>query len=137
MANTFTSRFVQHYRNATAVATAALGGLGTDVVTGAMLLATAGTNDSIVMRLTAMPRDTNTASSLMLFIMQTDGFYRPLRSKLMTGYTFSATTEVPTTEFATVTEDTPIYLGAGEKLYVGTKVALAAGIVFDAQIGDF
>lgn len=139
MANTFTAPFVQKFKTTTAIATAALGGLGTSAVTGAVELAVGGPNGSVVTRVTAMPRATATASSLVLFIVKAGApnAYIMIDSELMTAYTQAATTATPKTVFEDVTADTYIQLDQGDKLYAGSEVALAAGITFSAAVGDF
>lgn len=138
MANTFTSPFAQTYKtNATAV-TAALTGIGTSAVTGAVLLTTAGTNGALVTKITAIPRATVTAASLALFLVKASAptVYNLIDSELMAGYTLAATTAVPETAFGNISPQTPLRLEAGDMLYVGSQVALAAGIVFYAEQAD-
>lgn len=137
--NTFTAPFIQKYRLTTALATLALGGLGTSAITGAVELATGAANGSIVTRITAMPRATVTASSLDLFIVKASapGVYIPVDSELMAAYTQAVTTAVPETTFGNVTNAVFIPLEAGDKLFCGSEVALAAGIAFVAVVGDF
>ena len=139
MAMTFTAPFAQTPRTLSAAVTVAIAGLGTDAVTGLQLLVTAGANGAIVSSISAMPRATVTASSLMLFLVKsaTPAVYRPIDSVLMTGYTLAATTAVPVTTFASISDATPMRLEAGDKLYVGSQVALAAGIVFTARWMDY
>lgn len=139
MAMTFTAPFAQNPRTLSAAVTVAIAGLGTDAVTGLQLLVTAGANGAIVSSISAMPRATVTASSLMLFLVKsaTPAVYRPIDSVLMTGYTLAATTAVPVTTFALISDATPMRLEAGDKLYVGSQVALAAGIVFTARWMDY
>lgn len=139
MTMTFTAPFAQTPRTLSAAVTAAIAGLGTDAVTGLQLLFTAGANGAIVSSISAMPRATVTASSLMLFLVKsaTPAVYRPIDSVLMTGYTLAATTAVPVTTFALISDATPMRLEAGDKLYVGSQVALAAGIVFTARWMDY
>lgn len=139
MTMTFTAPFAQTPRTLSAAVTAAIAGLGTDAVTGLQLLVTAGANGAIVSSISAMPRATVTASSLMLFLVKsaTPAVYRPIDSVLMTGYTLAATTAVPVTTFALISDATPMRLEAGDKLYVGSQVALAAGIVFTARWMDY
>lgn len=139
MAMTFTAPFAQTPRTLSAAVTVAIAGLGTDAVTGLQLLVTAGANGAIVSSISAMPRATVTASSLMLFLVKsaTPAVYRPIDSVLMTGYTLAATTAVPVTTFALISDATPMRLEAGDKLYVGSQVALAAGIVFTARWMDY
>ena len=136
--NTFNAPFAQKFKSNTAVVTAALTGIGTSTVTGAQLLATGGDNGSLLVKLTAIPRATVTAASLVLFLVKAGAptVYQLIDSELMAGYTLAATTAVPETVFANVTWATPLVLGAGDMLYVGSQVALAAGIVFYAEQAD-
>jgi hypothetical protein len=55
----------------------------------------------------------------------------------MAAYTMATTTLVPETTFALYTETTPLRLEAGDRLYVGSQVALAGGIVFRAEFTNF
>lgn len=136
--NTFNAPFAQKFKSNTAVVTAALTGIGTSTVTGAQLLATGGDNGSLLVKLTAIPRATVTAASLVLFVVKAGAptVYQLIDSELMAGYTLAATTAVPETVFANITWATPLVLGAGDMLYVGSQVALAAGIVFYAEQAD-
>lgn len=139
MAMTFTAPFAQIPRTLTAAVTAAIAGLGTDAVTGLQLLVTAGANGAIVSSISAMPRGTVTASSLMLFLVKSSApaVYRPIDSVLMTAYTLAATTAVPVTAFPLISDATPMRLEAGDKIYAGSQVALAAGISFTARWMDY
>ena len=136
--NTMTAPFAQKFAASNAIVTAALGGIGTSTITGAQLLATGGTNGSIVFDVTAVPRGTVTASSLVLFRVKsaTPTVFNLIKSQAMPAYTFAVTTAITETAFATVTPTTPILLEPGEMLYAGSQVALAAGIVFDASRAD-
>lgn len=138
MANTFVAPFVQTYKTQAAVVTAALTGIGTSTVTGAVAVATAGTNGALITRLTALPRATVAASSLVLFLVKASAptVFNLIDSELMAAYTLSATTAIPETTFGNINDDTPIRLEAGDILYVGSQVALAAGIVFKAEWGN-
>lgn len=137
--NTFTAPFVQTPRTGTAVATAALGGLATDAVTGSALLATAGADGALVTRVTAMPRGTVTPTSLRLFVVKASAptIYRPVDSELMAAYTNAATTATPETNFSNIALESPLRLEAGDKLYAGIEVALPAGVSFFCEWADF
>ena len=138
MAKTYTAPFAQTPKTATAVATAAVAGLATDAPTGAVLLGTAGAEGAIVTRLAAMPRATATASSLVLFLSKDGGTtMRLIDSELMSAHTVATTTAIPETVFANISDSTPLRLEAGDKLFVGSQVALASGIVFSAQWMDY
>lgn len=138
MAKTFTAPFAQTPKTATAVATAAVSGLATDAPTGAVLLGTAGAEGAIVTRLMALPRATVTASSLVLFLSKDGGAtLRLIDSELMAAHTVAATTAIPETAFANISDSAPLRLEAGDRLYVGSQVALASGIVFAAQWMDY
>lgn len=138
MALTHEAVFAQTPKTGTAVAVAAAASLGTDVPTGTVLLATAGADGAIVTRLTAIPRATVTAASLLLFLSKDAGAtMRLIDSELMAAHTVAATTAIPETAFGNVTESAPLRLEAGDRLYVASQVALAAGIVFRAEWTDF
>lgn len=139
MAKIYTPPYAQTPKTSIAVATAALGGIGTDTVTGAVLVATAGADGAVVTKLTAIPRATVTASSLVLFLVKaaTPTVYSMIDSELMGAYTLAATTAIPETTFANISDSSPIRLEAGDKLYVGSQVALAAGIIFKSEWMDF
>ena len=136
--NTFNAPFAQKFKSNTATVTAALTGIGTSTVVGAQLLATGGANGSLLVKLTAIPRATVTAASLALFLVKAGAptVYQLIDSELMAGYTLAATTAIPETVFGNVTWATPLVLDAGDMLYVGSQVALAAGIVFYAEQAD-
>lgn len=138
MANTFTAPFAQTPKTGRAVATAAIASVGTDAPTNTIKLLTAGANGAIFTKLTAMPRATVTASSLCLFLSKDGGATKTLiDSELMSAYTLAATTAIPETLFGNISEATPIRLAAGDEIYVGSQVALAAGIVFFGQMTDY
>lgn len=138
MANTFVSPFVQNYKTQSAVVTAAVGGLGTSTITGAVAVATAGANGAVVTRLTAIPRASVTANSLLLFLVKASApaVYNLIDSELMATYVLAATTAIPETSFGNISNDTPLRLEMGDTLYVGAQGALAAGIVFTCQWGN-
>lgn len=136
MANTFTAPFAQIPKTATAVVTGAA--TMTDTPTNTVLLATAGTDGAILTRLTAIPRATVTASSLVLFISKDNGTtQRLIDSELMAAHTVAVTTAIPETVFSLYSEAAPLRLEAGDRLYVGSQVALAGGIVFRAEFTNF
>lgn len=137
MANTFTAPFAQTPKTATAVVTAA-GTFANDTPTNTSLLLTAGTNGCLVTALSALPRNTATASKLMLFLSKDSGTtQRFIDSALMAAYTSATTTATPVTFFTTISNSTPLRLEAGDQLYVGSAVALTSGIVFSAEYTDF
>lgn len=138
MAKTFTAPFAQTPRTATAVATAAAGALTTDSPTGVVELLTAGADGAILTRLTAMPRATVTASSLVLYLSSDGGTTKRLiDSALMPAQTISTTAQIASTTVGSYSEIVPLRLGAGDRLYVGSQVALAGGIVFRAEYTDY
>jgi hypothetical protein len=88
--------------------------------------------------LTAIPRATVTASSLVLFLSKDSGTtQRLIDSELMAAHTVAATTAIPETYFANYSETSPLRLEAGDRLYVGSQVALAGGIVFRAEFTNY
>ena len=136
MALTFTAPFAQTPKTATAVCTAAA--TLTDTPSNTVLLVTAGSDGAILTRLTAIPRATVTASDLVIFISKDSGTTKRLiDSALMAAYTSAVTTATPVTTFANYSESAPLRLEAGDRIYVGSQVALAGGIVFRAEFTDF
>jgi hypothetical protein len=138
MAKTFTAPFAQTPKNVTAVATGAVSTITGDSPTNTVVLLTAGADGAILTRLSAIPRATVTASSLVLFTSSDSGTTKRLiDSALMAAQTLATTTAITATTFSNYTETTPLRLQAGEQLYVGSQVALASGIVFKAEYTDF
>ena len=134
---TFTAPFAQSPKTATAVATGA-STVADDNPSNTVELLTAGAEGCIVTALAAMPRATATASSLVLFLSKDGGTTKRLiDSELMGAHTVAATTAIPETTFSRVSESSPLRLAAGDRLYVGSQVALAGGIVFKAEYTDF
>lgn len=138
MANTFTAAFAQVPQTATAVAINAVANLGTDAPSNTVLLMTAGANGAILTRLTAIPRANVGASSLVLFVSNDAGVtQRLIDSELMPLQNIAVGTVIAETQFGNYSEARPLRMKAGDRLYVGTQVALAAGIVFKAEWTDF
>lgn len=137
MPMTFTAPFAQTPKTATAVVSAAAT-VADDNPTNTVELLTAGADGALVTRLAAMPRATVTASSLLLFLQKSgQTTKRLIDSELMSAHTVATTTAIPETAFGNVTDSTPLRLEAGDKLFVGSLVALASGIVFAAQWMDY
>lgn len=138
MANTFTAPFAQTPKTLTAVSTLACV-IGTaDAPTNTTLLATAGADGALVTRIVCIPRGTVTATAMYLFISKDSGTtQRLIDSELISAYTLAATTAIPETTFANISETTPIRLAAGDRLYIGAGVALAAGIVARCEATDY
>jgi hypothetical protein len=141
MANTFTKPFAQAHKIATAHCTAVTASINTDSPTNTVKLLTAGSNGAELYRLTAMPRATNTAASLVLFVSLDGGTTKRLiDSTLMAAYTYATTTAITVTTFSTYTLTTPLRLPPAAELYVGTQVITSTptdGIVFRAEYMDF
>jgi len=136
MALTYFAPFAQSGKTAQAVVTTAVTGLDGLTPANTVLLLTAGEEGALLTRLTAIPRATVTASSLLLWIAKGDGSDKHLKdSALMAPHTVEATTAIPVTVFSRYTEDTPLRLEAGDKLYVGT--AVTGNIAFNGNYTDF
>lgn len=105
--------------------------------TNAVLLATAGANGSVLVRLTAIPRATVTDTQLQLYISKNSGTTLSLvNTAKMAGYTMAQTTAALQTDFG-YTAALPLRLESGDQLYVAAGVALAGGIVFTAEYQDY
>jgi hypothetical protein len=138
MANTFTAPFAQTPKTLTAVSTVACVIGSADAPTNTTIIATAGSNGALVTKIVSIPRATVTATAMYLFISKDNGTtQRLIDSELIGAYTLSATTNIAETSFSNITEATPIRLEAGDKLYIGAGVALAAGIVTRCEWSDF
>ena len=134
MAKTFTAPFAQTPKTASANLTTAT---TVDGATATALI-TAGTDGCIVTKITAMPKGTITATGLVLYISPSTGAKTAKDSIALAAYTYAATAKLPMVAFSSVSESTPIRLGAGEKLFVGTLVAAAApGIDVSAEYTEF
>jgi hypothetical protein len=138
MAKTFTAPFAQEPKTATAVTTLASVIGSADSPTNTALLLTAGADGAIVTNLSAMPRGTASASSLLLFLSKDGGTtQRLIDSELMPAFNLSSGVVIPETQFARYNENTPLRLEANDRLYVASQVALAAGIVFKAEFTNY
>ena len=110
-------------------------------ITNAVLLSTAGANGSEYAHIAAIPRATVTATQVQLYAY--DGTTAWLvATALMPAYTMAQTTlcaPTPLTHIdgTTISEGNPLRLQAGWKLYAGIGVALAGGIVVNAQRKDY
>ena len=137
MAKTFTAPFAQTPNTATAICTAASTGANSSP-TNTVLLLTAGADGAMLTRLTAIPRATVTATSLIVYLSKDSGTTKlMLDSEVMAAHTVATTTAIPETIFTNYDETTPLRLGANDQIYVGSQVALASGIVFRAEYTDF
>lgn len=137
MANTFTAAFAQTPKTASAVATA-VATITADAPANTVLLVTAGANGAILTRLWATPRATVTASSLVIWISSDSGTTQRIKDSVtMSAQTVSTTAAVTNTQFTSYTESTPLRLAASDRIYVGSQVALASGIVFCAEYTDY
>lgn len=137
MAKTFTAPFAQTPKTGSAVCTLAAT-ITDDAPTNTVELYTAGADGALVTKLTAIPRATVTATALYLYISKDAGTTKRLvDSELMAAHTVATTTAIPETKFENISETTPIRLEAGDKLFVGTGVALAGGIVFNVECTEF
>lgn len=140
MAKTYTAPFAQNPRTFDAIITAALQNVATDAPTNAVLLVTAGAEGAIVPRLGAMLRATlATATGLVLFISRDQGAtIRPKASVTMPAQSIAATAGLIETDFTKFSEQRPLRLGPGERLYIGSMVAPpTGGIAVHGDIVDF
>lgn len=145
MAKTYVSPFPQSQKTAVAVATTAVpltgaNSVSTDTPAPTVPLLTAGQDGAMVTRLTAMPRGTVAATSLLIFIKKAGdaAAYRALvDSVTMPAQTIAAGTGISSTFFTQYNEGTPLRLAPGDELHVGITVGVAAGIAFRAEFIDF
>lgn len=130
---TATPIFTQAVNNGIAICTAAE--TSYTAPTTRQLLLTAGANGSLMKSVKAIPRATVTATQLQLYSSKDAGVTFQLLpySAVMTAYTLAATTAVPATDLGISNRR----LAPGERIYASIGVALANGIVFDAEYEDF
>lgn len=134
-----TARFAQNPRNFDAIMIAAMTNLNTDAPTGAVLLATAGPQGSIVPRLSVILRSPMAINmGIVLFRSQNGTVLRPKGSvslPLQTATTADALREV---DFAKFSEQRPLRLGPNEQLWIGALTTPpTGGIVAHGDIVDF
>ena len=136
MPKTFDAPFPQTPKISTAVVTAACV-IGTaDAPTNTVLLVTAGTEGAIVTNLSAMPFNTVPLSSLLLFLSNDGGVTKRLiDSEVMQAFGLTTNAVIPETQFSRYSEQSPLRVGANDRLYVGSQVATNA--VFKAEFTDY
>lgn len=126
----------QTVKTGNAVVTSAYAQPITDAPAGAQLIYTAGSNGARITRLVATPRNTVSATQLAAFKSTNGTTLRVGPMVSMPAYTITTGNAPVPTDFG-FSEGFPLMLGAGEQLWVGSAVALAAGIVFHAEGADY
>ena len=109
--------------------------------TNAVLFDTAASMGTAYSHIAATPRATVTVTQLQLYKC-VGSTYSLIATALMGAYTMTQTTQPPITAFThcdgtPLSESNPLKIEFGASLYVGIGVALAAGIVFVGQAGDY
>lgn len=134
MPKTNTPAFAQDPKTFGAVLTAAGAPAGTD----ATLIFTAGTEGALVSRLSACPLGTVTASGVTFYVEKAGTTVKLAKfSVTVPALTYAATARLPVLVIAEVGEQTPMRLGAGDKVYAASHVANAAGIAVVGEATDF
>lgn len=134
MAKSKHAAFAQDPKSFGASLTAAGAASGSDAV----LLFTSGAEGALISRLSLCPLGTVTASGVTVYVEKAGTTDRmPRFSATMPAYTLTATAKLPVLAFTEVSEQTPLRLGAGDKLYAATHVANAAGVVVAGEATDF
>jgi hypothetical protein len=134
MAKTNTAAFAQDPQTFGVVLTSAGASAGTD----ATLIFTAGAEGSLVSRLSACPQGTVTASGVTIYVEKAGTTVKLAKfSVTVPALTYAATAKLPVLTIAEVGEQTPMRLGAGDKLYAATHVANAAGVAVVGEATDF
>lgn len=130
--------FVKSLFSATAVVTAATTDTSAPVAGNLALLYTAssanGELGALISRVTAKPRATIAAAQLQLYRSLDGATFTFIEDALLTAYPGGTGVAAPKADFG-YTRDNPLQLAPGERLYAGSAVALAAGIVFRAEGG--
>lgn len=108
-----------------------------DSPTNTVAIITASAGGSRIVRLTAIPRATVTATMLQLYRSFDAGATKKLfNTKLMAAHTVAATTAIPVTDFG-YSEDNPLLMKPGEIIYCAIGVDLGAGIMFSTEYLDY
>lgn len=138
MAKTFTAPFAQTLKTSTAVSTLACVIGAADAPTNTSLVCTAGADGALVTKVSSIPRATVAGTAMYLFISKDSGTtMRLIDSASMLSATVGTSAGVAPTLFLNISENSPLRLEAGDKLYIGAAVALAAGIVTKCESTDF
>jgi len=135
MSNTFTKPFPQKIKTGYGVCTAALGSIAAPTIASLKLVATAGADGGYLAKISAFPLATVAATGLVVYSLK-GGVYQMIGSATMPASTEALATRTPETLIDNFSVENPKRLEAGEAIYVGIKVALAAGIQFDAEWED-
>ncbi len=141
-----TAVFAQSPKTAHAVAANAVpltgvGSLATAEPIETVKLMAAGPDGALVTRVSLVPRGTVTAHCAYLFVRRAAqlGTERNLLDAVsVPAKTASATTPPSVMQLgASISEQTPLRLGAGDELYVGISAAQSVGVAFNAEYTDF
>lgn len=136
MAKTFTAAFAQTPRTAQVITNAASSSVAGSTPTNTQLIATAGTEGSIVTSLGAVAGSTNSGASLLAWVSKDSGTTKTLVAAAgAAAYSNSTTTVRAHTAFESITETTPMRLEAGDELYVGSEVS--GTFHFSAELTDY
>lgn len=101
------------------------------------LLVTAGSDGAHVKSITAIPKQTITATELQLYLSKDSGVTLiPINSILASANTLSTTTAKPIVDFG-YSPSVPLRLGGSDRVYAAISVAAASGICFAAQFENF
>lgn len=134
----FEPPFGQTNKTETAVVTGAVASITTDAPSNTVALFTAGEEGSIISNISAMPRSEISDTSLLLFLGTNEGTTKRLIDSVqIKAFAITPGAAVQKTSFPDITPDTPLRLMKGQTLWVGSLVALPAGIVVAAKGMDF
>jgi hypothetical protein len=146
MAKTNVAVFAQTPLTGAKVLSAAVSQTGTgsisdvnNAVTGAVELLTAGADGAIVTRVHLQPRGTITATVAYLFIRPANAGANEIimiDSTLLSAVTMTVTATSTKTAF-TISEASPLRLGAGDKLFAAISVAQSVGITAYTEYTNF
>lgn len=127
----------QSPREAVAVTSTATSAAPYTAPTNTAALLTVGANGGRYTRLRSRPRNTVTATVLLLFVSYDAGVTKSLiDSVLMSAYTAAVTTLNPGTDWG-YSDDNPLILGPNAVLYVAQTVTMADGIVTEIEGSDY
>lgn len=139
MAKTNTAAFAQDPQTFGAVLTAAGNPNGSDAVE----LYTAGTEGCLVTRISAAPVGTITASGVIIFVQKNGSAVKVPRFSVVAptwdyAVAGNKTAKLPVAFVTEISEQQPLRLGRGDKLFATSMVAnLATGIAVSGEVSEF
>lgn len=137
MGLTFESPYPQTIKTKAVKLTSANGGTRA-APTNLALLAEAGADGALLSRLEALAQGDTTATEIQVYSSTDNGAsYTLVRSVIMSPQTASVTTPRASAKFEDISENAPLYMQGGERLYATLGAGQAAGIAIRASWANY